>query len=82
MFKLRRFLSRIRSMSCCVSLKQIGEMNLDSARGLELWHKARIPLTTEQFLLSLLSRRRGPESSAQLSRTVFPVVPRREMSVV
>ena len=55
MFVLPHFLSRIRSMSCCFSLQQIGEINLDSARGQSYGTKRESPLTTEQFLLSLLS---------------------------
>ena len=55
LFVLLHFLSRIRSMSYCVFLQRIAEMNLDSTCGQSYGTSANT-LTTEQILLSLLSR--------------------------
>jgi len=71
MFVLSHFLSRIRSMSYCVFLQRIAEMNLDSPCGQSFGTGAN-RLTTEQILLSLLSR----ITSSNGSHTVFPVVRR------
>jgi hypothetical protein len=75
MFVLPHFLSRIRSMSSCVFLQRIAELNPDSACGQSFGTSANM-LATEQILRSLLSR----ITSSNGSHTVFPVV-RRERNV-
>jgi len=76
MFVLLHFLSRIRSMSYCVFLQRIAEMNLDSTCEQSYGTSANT-LTTEQILLSLLSRM----TLCCGAHTVFPVV-RRERNVL
>jgi|HubBroStandDraft_4_1064222.scaffolds.fasta_scaffold02087_2 hypothetical protein len=56
-------------MSYCAFLQRIAEMNLDSTCG-QSYGTGSNTLTTEQILLSLLSRMR----SSNGSYTVFPVV--------
>ena len=69
MFVLPHFLSRLRSMSYCVFLQRIADLNLDSTCE-QSYATSTNMLTTEQILLSLLSR----STSSNGSHTVFPVV--------
>jgi len=47
-------------------------MNLDSARGLELWHKARIPTDYRAIFAFFTFEEHGPEVSVQTVAYSFP----------